>query len=173
MTNVMRTLLFGLCIVISFQQTQAQARHTDASASLAAFLKSRFGPDGVASYRVGSVRLHAGSDEQVIVYLEGNGWCGTGGCTMLILEPQSSSFKIINKITIVNLPIRVLSSTTNGWHDISVFVEGGGIQPGYEARLAFNGKKYPSNPSAPPAVPLKKRMEGKTVVLRPSQENTR
>lgn len=91
---------------------------------------------------------------------------------MLILRPQGSSFKIINKITIVNLPIRVLSSITNGWHDISVFVEGGGIQPGYEARLAFNGKKYPSNPSAPPAVPLKGRAEGKTVVLKPVQEST-
>jgi len=169
---MVRSVCLGLCCLASFCQVQAQTASPEESRSLTTFLESRFGTDGVASYKVARVRLHAGSNEQVIVYLDGDGWCGSGGCTMLILEPQSSSFKIINKTTIVNLPIRVLSSTTNGWHYISVFVEGGGIQPGYEARLAFNGKKYPSNPSTPPAIPLKRKAEGKTLALKPVQKST-
>jgi hypothetical protein len=35
--------------------------------------------------------------------------------------------------------------------DIGVWVQGGGIQPGYEAVLRFNAHEYPKNPSVPPA----------------------
>jgi len=70
---------------------------------------------------------------------------------MLILKPANSSFKVLGRVTIVQLPIRVLNSMHNGYPDIGVFVQGGGILPGYEAVLAFNGKRYSSNPSAPPA----------------------
>jgi len=62
------------------------------------------------------------------------------------------------------LPIRVLSTKTNGWHDLGVGVAGGGIQPGYEARLRFDGRTYPSNPTVPPAQELKAKVEGKIVI---------
>jgi hypothetical protein len=48
-------------------------------------------------------------------------------------------------------------------------VQGGGIQPGYEARLQVDGKTYPSNPSIPPALPEAGKVEGK-VVITPLQE---
>jgi hypothetical protein len=43
-------------------------------------------------------------------------------------------------------------------------VQGGGIQPGYEAKLSFNGKTYPKNPSVPPAQRLTQQAVGKVVV---------
>jgi len=41
----------------------------------------------------------------------------------------------------------VLSHRTNGWRDLSVLVAGGGIIPGYQAVLQFDGRAYPSNPA--------------------------
>jgi hypothetical protein len=45
-----------------------------------------------------------------------------------------------------------------------MWVEGGGIQPGYEAVLRFEGETYPQNPSVPPAEPLVGEVRGKVVV---------
>jgi hypothetical protein len=108
--------------------------------------------------------------QEVIVYLISPAWCGSGGCSTLILEPKGSSFQIITKTTITRLPIRVLFEKTNGWHDLGVGVGGGGIRSGYEARLRFNGRKYPSNPSVPPAARLQKEAEGKVVIPADPQE---
>ncbi len=91
-------------------------------------------------------------------------WCGSGGCTMLVLAPTGSSYKIVGRVTITRPPIRVLVTKSHGWHDIGVWVQGGGIQPGYEAKLSFNGKTYPSNPSVPPARRLTKDAAGETVI---------
>jgi len=41
---------------------------------------------------------------------------------------------------------------------------GGGIRPGYEAELRFNGKTYPTNPSVPPARPLHARVPGEIAI---------
>jgi len=51
------------------------------------------------------------------------------------LGSEGTSFKIIAETTITRLPIRVLATKSNGWHDITIMVAGGGIQPGYEAVL--------------------------------------
>jgi hypothetical protein len=45
-----------------------------------------------------------------------------------------------------------------------VWVQGGGIQPGYEAELRFDGNAYPSNPSVIPARPLVNRPHGQIVI---------
>jgi hypothetical protein len=63
-----------------------------------------------------------------------------------------------------------LPTKTNGWHDIGVFVAGGGINPGYVARLRFNGHSYPSNPSVPPATPLHDPAAGKTILTQKSPD---
>lgn len=115
-------------------------------------------------YFSGFVNLTDGGAEDVIVYLMGDGWCGSGGCTTLVLAPDNSSYRIVSKITITWPPIRVLATKSHGWHDIAVWVQGGGIQPGYEARLSFNGKSYPTNPSVPPARPLVEKIRGEVVV---------
>ena len=106
---------------------------------------------------------------EAIVYLT-EGWCGSGGCNTLILKQDGSSWKIVTNMTIVNLPIRVLATRSHGWHSIGVWVQGGGIQPGYEAELIFNGKTYPTNPTVPPARKLKGKPTGKVVLDWPKRE---
>src|SRR5436190_1567725 len=101
---------------------------------------------------------------EAIVYLMGGEWCGSGGCTMLILASEASSFRVVTKITITRPPIRVLSSTSHGWHSIGVWVAGGRIEPAFEAELSFDGKSYPGNPSVPPARRLAAQVAGNVVI---------
>lgn len=91
---------------------------------------------------------------------------------MLVLAPEGASYRVITETTVTRLPIRVLSTKSNGWHDITVTVAGGGILIGYEAELSFDGKTYPSNPSVPPARPLEVagKAEGKTVLFVKSKD---
>ena len=58
----------------------------------------------------------------------------------------------------------MLRTKTKGWHDLGIWVQGGGIQTGYEADISFDGKAYPSNPSIPPARRLTEKVAGKTVI---------
>jgi hypothetical protein len=114
-------------------------------------LGGRVAPDTTTRITVASVKTSDGKTDEDIVYVSGQRWCGSGGCTMLILEPTESTFRAIGRVTIVQPPIRLLPSMHGGHPDIGVSVQGGGIQPGYEAVLSFNGKSYPGNPSMPPA----------------------
>jgi hypothetical protein len=103
-----------------------------------------------ARYSSATVVLH---DEikDILVYLSGNRYCGSGGCTALLLEPDGAAFRIATKLTITRLPIRVLESRTNGWRDITVLVAGGGTS-GHRVILKYNGHSYPGDPSMAPAV---------------------
>ncbi len=105
---------------------------------------------------------------EAIVYLVGNEWCGSGGCNMLVLKRNGVSWSIVTKIRIARTPIRILPDMSNGWHSIGVWVQGGGIQYGYDAELDFNGVSYPSNPSIPPARRLKS-VKGDVVILSASE----
>ena len=160
-----------LCIVAAGGWlAQATAQSTSGSEeSLKKFLQkfegnSTSGAEKTTHYAAAFVDLKGDGTHEAIVYLMGPNWCGSGGCTSLILAPAGSSYRIITKTTITRLPIRALSTKTNGWRDLAVSVGGGGIQPGYETRLRFNGKKYPSNPSVPPAQKLRKKEEGTVVI---------
>lgn len=94
-------------------------------------------------FSVSFVDLKEDGNKEAIVYLSSNGWCGTAGCTMLILAPQGTSFRVVSKIPGVRLPIRVLGSKTQGWRDIGVVGRKSGTEPLYESVLSFNGTSYP------------------------------
>lgn len=115
-------------------------------------------------YASAFVGLRDNGTPEVIIYLTGRKWCGSGGCVTLILAPSDASYKLITKITITQLPIRVLTATSHGWHDISVVVQSGGIIHPYEADLSFDGTTYPTNPSVPPAKHLINVAPGKVVI---------
>jgi hypothetical protein len=148
----------------------AQSQHQSSSSqenSLRTFLQKYVGNSDekqTTRYSCAFVDLKDNGRQEVIVYLAGNGWCGTGGCTMLVLAPEGSSYSVVTKITVTRPPIRVLSSRSNGWHDISVVARINGVEPTYEAILPFDGKTYPSNPSMLPAHQLEGKVEGRIVI---------
>ena len=108
--------------------------------------------------------LNGDGTPEAIVYLMGPQWCGSGGCHLFILQKSGGSWKTVTSMTITNPPIRILERTLNGWHSLGVGVQGGGIQPGYEAELRFNGKTYPKNPSVPPARRAAGNVAGEVVI---------
>lgn len=93
--------------------------------------------------------------EVYLVFVSGRAWCGSGGCTVLLLKRNQASFKVINRFSLARLPIYVLPTKTHGWRDLVMFVQGGGIIDGYHAVLHYDGKKYPSNPSMEPRLQSK------------------
>jgi hypothetical protein len=115
-------------------------------------------------YFAAFVHLRDDNMQQAIVYLMNGGWCGSGGCTVLILEPKASTYTLITRVMTTRPPIRVLSTKTNGWHDLAVRVQGGGIANVYETKLPFNGKSYPTTPSMPPAQRLTTETAGEVIV---------
>jgi len=156
-------------IATGFTQAQPVVPPSSVELSLKKFLQNYDdGDDKTTRYLSAFVDLDGDGKNEAIVYLMGDTSCGSGGCNTLVLAREGAAWKVVNNITITRPPIRVLSSTSHGWRDISVWVRGGGILPGYEARLSYNGKSYPGNPSVPPASPLRGKVEG--IIVIPSIE---
>jgi len=144
-----------LCSALAFSTCSAQTKQNLIATSrdeesVRKFLQSR-DDDRTTQYLAAFRDLNGDGIPEAIVYLIGKKWCGSGGCNLLVFQKSGASWKLITKMTITNPPIRMIGAKTNGWHNLGVWVQGGGIQPGYEAELRFNGKSYPKNPSVPPA----------------------
>ena len=157
-------ILIGASVPASAQTVPKQARvPAQANRSLRAFLQT-FDGDLKDRFVAALADLNGDGTPEAIVYLASNDWCGSGGCTMLILVAQGDSWRLLTQVSITRPPIRLLRPVSNGWRNIGVWVQGGGIQPGYEAELRFDGNTYPENPSVPPASPLKGRPQGEILI---------
>lgn len=146
-------------------------RHSSSAAdpSLRKFLQtylrdSIVGEDKTTRYSSAVVDLDMDSVAETVVYVSGRDWCGTGGCPLLVLKPNGTSYEIVGRTLMTRPPIRVLATKTNGWRDIGVWVVGGGIHPGYEAQLSFDGKSYPPNPTTSPAKRATAKAAGKILI---------
>ena len=150
-------------IVPTIWLAQTVKQDTSAKTSLRSFLE-RFDADLKGRFTDALVDLNGDGKPEAVVYLTSNDWCGSGGCTTLILARDTNSWTLVTKVTLTRPPIRVLATKSNGWRSIGVWVQGGGIQPGYEAELRFDGKTYPENPSMTPARPLTGKPVGETLI---------
>lgn len=153
------------CLAQVHQATAAEA------GSLRTFLRNYLGEpyppferDGPTRYSAVLADLNDDGVDELVIYLSGRASCGSGGCHMLVLAREGTSFRVVTETTITRPPIRMLAAKSNGWHDITVVVAGGGIQPGYEAELSFDGTTYPSNPSVAPARRLENEAHGDTLI---------
>lgn len=86
-----------------------------------------------------------GADE-AIVYLAGPYFCGTGGCTLLVLTRAGPAWRKVGDTSTVRAPIQVLVARSHGWRDLAVEVAGGGGPVGTVA-LRFDGAAYSGNAS--------------------------
>jgi hypothetical protein len=78
------------------------------------------------------------------------GWCGTGGCTMMIFKRNTTnSYSFVSRSTITETPIRVSPIKSNGWK--SLIVHSKSLEGGFEALMMFDGESYPLNPSVQPS----------------------
>ncbi|ATG92122.1 hypothetical protein [Methylomonas koyamae] len=163
-------MIYSLLMVNNcLAQAQNDPQTSLAEESIRHFVQTWDG-DKTTQYIAAFRDLNTDWTPEAIVYLTGSKWCGSGGCTTLILAKDGGSWKIVTKITISRPPIRVLSDVSHGWHNISVWVQGGSIKTGYDAELIFNGKTYPKNPTVPPARQLKEQSTGEVVIPLPNIE---
>jgi hypothetical protein len=154
-------LLMSACSCTA--QPKAEVSSQTSEDSLRRFLQGVV-KDKATRYIVAFRDLNDDGISEAIVYLLGREWCGSAGCNTIILRRGGDSWKMIANIRITRPPIAVLRSKSNGWHNITVHVQGGGVHPGYEAELRFDGESYPKNPSIPPARRVKTRPAEETVI---------
>ena len=84
------------------------------------------------------IDLNEDGKEEYFVRFMSSYFCGTGGCTFLLLDRYA---EIITKFTVMDAPIYVSKAKTNGWRNLMIKSEG------KFKELVFDGKSYPSNPS--------------------------
>jgi hypothetical protein len=101
---------------------------------------------------------------EFVVHVAGPMVCGSGGCSTLVFTPGKQGLELLAAIAVTRPPIIVAESATNGWRDLVVRVSGGGILPGYDARLRFDGSTYPKNPTVEPAQPLDQEAQGTVAI---------
>ena len=89
------------------------------------------------------IDLNDDGKNEHFVQLYGPYFCGSGGCTFLLLD---NNMKIVNRFTVTDAPIYRSKTKTNGWHDLIVLSRNDSENPEY-IHLKFDGRKYPSNPT--------------------------
>lgn len=109
-------------------------------------------------YRHALVDLNDDGTQDAIVLLEGSAWCGSGGCTMLVLQGRDNGYAKVSRSTVTNPPIRVAESRHQGWRDLIVDSDGA------SRVMRFAGQGYPLNPSMQPAAE-QKQTETADIVL--------
>lgn len=157
MKIIVATLLLTGCTA----ETEASGNHEEQAvfSSLRALVQKQ-GEEEDKSVNVVTAFLNLDSEpgSEVVAFVSGRSVCGSGGCRLYILKKSGGEYKQVTKLTVVQLPIQVFNDRSHDWLDLGVGVQGGGINPGYDVRLRFNGQTYPSNPSVQAAADHKGRI---------------
>jgi hypothetical protein len=144
-------------LLVSLLAVQADAATDDAVAS---FVRQSL---NVSTYKRADADLNGDGRAEAFIYVTDRDRCGSGGCDLFLVSPAANGFSVVLRSTITQLPVSVLETSSNGWRDVGITVYGGGIAQPYMARLQFDGRSYPGNPSVPPAVRMS-QPSGKVVV---------
>lgn len=128
----------ALCLTIAL--SACASTHTSPEAALPAAV-AKVTQQASPDYKQALVDLDGDGNDDAIVFLQGTGWCGSGGCTMLVLQGRKSGYKLISRSTVTHPPIRMARSTSHGWKDLIVHSDGA------DRLMRFNGSQYPLNPS--------------------------
>ena len=90
------------------------------------------------------IDLNDDGNEEILVRFMGPYFCGTGGCTFLLLDKYG---EIITRFTVTRAPIYAEKKRENGWRILLVW------DSGELKELLFSEGSYPSNPSVLPKAP--------------------
>ncbi len=95
-----------------------------------------------------AVDLNGDQNPEYVVFLKGRYFCGTGGCTFLVMN---SDQQLINYTTVMDPPVYVSAKATHGWRSLIIKAN---ATPGSESYrvLTFDSKtrRYPTNASMVP-----------------------
>ncbi|NRF40196.1 hypothetical protein [Pedobacter foliorum] len=92
-------------------------------------------------FKVFEYNINEEPKKEIFVGLTGPYFCGSGGCTVLLLNPEG---ELVTKFTVTESPLLIADTFTMGWRDLILHSQG------KDHLMKFNGKTYPSNPSVQP-----------------------
>jgi putative lipoprotein len=132
-------------------------------AVLAYLAKTGADPQSIDPHQTALIDLNGDGHQDALVLLQNPMYfCGTGGCTLLVLKGTKSGFQFVSRSTLIRSPVLVSETKNHGWRDLVVEVSGGGIAPKRVA-LKFTGRKYPLNPSTLTPLPKDQQTKGTKV----------
>jgi len=126
--------------------------------------------EGNVRYYYNKVDLNEDGNPEVFVYLVGSPVCGTGGCSAAIFKQVNEEYILLSKFTLVNNPVIINNSKTNGYRDIIMYVSGGGIES-FFAWVKYDGTTYPTNPSVQLKVNPGTKLQGITIIADDTSKN--
>jgi len=85
--------------------------------------------------------LNDDGQKEIFVGLTGPFFCGSGGCTILLLN---SIGDLLTKFTVSETPVIIADTKTKEWKDLMIY------SAGKNHLMHYNGTTYPSNPSVEP-----------------------
>ncbi len=116
-------------------------------------------------YRWNRVDLNGDGKAELVTQVLGPQVCGTGGCSLLIFrEPRPGQLQLITRMSLFQPPLVVAERRSNGWKNLVARVRIDAGHGGF-AELPYDGRTYPSNPSVPPAMPLRRPEPGTAVLV--------
>ena len=120
------------------QQTREDALRT----FLAEYVE-RMGFKGSGTrYADGFIDLNGDGIVEAVVYLYGPDWCGTAGCTTLVLRRAGTSYRVLGQIPATSPPIGAMNEKAHGWRTLTATVPGGASYVGYGEAIPFAGARY-------------------------------
>jgi hypothetical protein len=145
----MKTILCTSLItsLFAFLACRAQEVPNDQQAAAIQAALQKFDP-AVAADQFDAVLADLNGDTRAdaLVLMNGkSGYCGSGGCTLFVLQAAGDSFTKIGAVGVVHRPIYLRGTSPHGLRDLLARVGGGGAIPGFGA-LVFDGQSYPPGP---------------------------
>jgi hypothetical protein len=135
------------------QEQEVYARQStdeQTAANLRNFLKSYLAKDyeylteNDKRFQFYEVDLNDDGNKEIFVRFMGPYFCGTGGCTFLLLDNYG---EVITRFTVTRAPIFIEQEKRNGWSLLLV------KDSGVFKELVYENGAYPDNPSVLPKAP--------------------
>src|SRR5579862_5825833 len=115
----MLAVIFSGLAIAQLQTMSRSAVEESVRAFVGEYVKSS-GPDASgARFTDAFIDLDGDGLDEVIVYLTGRNWCGTSGCSTLILKRRGKSFRMVTRIVATRPPIRALKEVHHGWRTLT------------------------------------------------------
>lgn len=101
----------------------------------------------VDDFRWAEADLNGDGRSEQFLYATGPDWCGSGGCTLFVLQSRGLDYVVLARIPVVQMPVGILPGRHRAYRDLAVGIGGGGGKSGVVA-MRFDGRRYRGNPTA-------------------------
>ena len=145
----MHLALALLVILIAPADTTRKDAAIRAKAAANAYLTPHQEPEDDVTLFVEWADLNVDGLDDALVLVEGVAWCGSGGCTLLVLEAMNEAdteeegpYRVAAEISLVHPPVAVDAHQSHAWRDL-VFDP----HTDRPSVLHFTGETYPYSPA--------------------------